>query len=176
MSSLLLKPFELRGEFAGFIRTVQGKRRMVLRSEGKDWLLKIPKELRHHLTSTLSDGCQLTVVGDELLEAGEQTPKRVVSSVQLLTATGDTVPLHCPIRVCNKKNCWRSGGKQLWHALEDSLARHGLAESITLEAVDCLDHCKRGPAVEWEGQEFLRCSTEDAETIVAAILAKVRNS
>jgi predicted metal-binding protein len=174
MSHLPSKPFELRGEFAGFIRTVQGKRRMVLRTDGEEHLLKVPKELRHQLTTSLAPGTKVAVTGDEVVEEGEHAPKRVVSQVQRLTSSGEAVIIHCPIRVCSKKNCWRSGGKELWHALEASLARRGLSDSVPLETVDCMDHCKRAPNAEWEGREFLRCSLEDAEKIVDLVQARDR--
>jgi (2Fe-2S) ferredoxin len=167
--SALPKTFELRGEFAGFIRTIQGKRRMVLHADHENWLLKVPKDLRHHLTTTLSPGSKIAVTGEEFFEEGHDGPKRVVSKVQFLTPSGETIPIHCPIRICTKKNCWRSGGKQLWQALEESLVRRGLAESVQLEAVDCMDHCKHGPNVEWQGCEYHRCSPEDAEKIVDTV-------
>ena len=174
MSSSQPKTFELRGEFAGFIRTVQGKRRMVLRTDQEDHLLKVPRDLRHHLASTLSPGSHIAVSGEEELDEGKSDPKRVVSKVQLLTPSGTAVPILCPIRVCTKKNCWRSGGKQLWHALEESLARRGLADAVQLEAVDCLDDCDRAPTAEWQGCKFHRCTPADAEKIVDSVQEKER--
>jgi hypothetical protein len=172
MSSSRPKTFELRGVFAGFIRTVHGKRRMVLRTDQEDCFLKVPKDLRHHLASALSPGSQIAVSGDEELDDGKSDPKRVVSRVQLLTASGTAIPILCPIRVCTKKNCWRSGGKQLWHAFEESLARRGLTDAVQLEGVDCLDDCDRAPNAEWQGCKFHRCTLADAEKIVDIVQKK----
>lgn len=163
------QPFELHGEFAGFIRTLLGKKRMVLRTEKDDCFLKVPKALRHRLTGALIPGSKIAVTGHQVVEESGRGPKMVVSTVQLLTAAGTAVPVGCPIRVCTKKNCWRSGGKELWHALETTLAERGLTGVVQLEEVDCLDHCKRAPNAEWQGCEFHRCSPKDAEKIVDAV-------
>jgi hypothetical protein len=169
MSAHLSKPFELHGEFAGFIRTLLGKRRMVLRTEKEDCFLKVPKALRHRLTGALYPGTKIAVTGHEVIGEGGSGPRLVVSSVHVVTPSGLEVPAGCPIRVCTKKNCWRSGGKELWHALEGTLAERGLTGVVQLEGVDCLDHCKRAPNAEWQGCEFHRCSPRDAEKIVDAV-------
>jgi hypothetical protein len=163
------KPFEMQGEFAGFIRSLVGKRRMVLRTEKEDHFLKVPKALRHRLTGALFPGSKIAVTGHEVHEEGGRGPKLVVETVHLVTAAGLEVPAGCPIRVCTKKNCWRSGGKELWHALEAELAERGLTGVVQLEGVDCLDHCKKAPNAEWEGCEFHRCTPRDAERIVDTV-------
>ena len=119
--------------------------------------VKVPKALRHRLTGALSPGSRIFVTGHEKWEEG-RGPKLVVASVHLVTATGLEVPAGCPIRVCTRKNCWRSGGRELWQALEITLAERGLTGVVELRGVDCLDHCKRAPNAEWQDYEFHRCS------------------
>ena len=159
--------FELRGEFRGFIRTLLGKKRMVLRVGQEEHFLKVEKELRHRLKTTLAPGSEILVSGPEVDDHGRPLLKRVVSGVRLMTAHGLVACVRCPIRVCTKKNCWRNGGQELWHALEGTLARHDLAEAVQLEGVHCLDHCKRGPNAEWQGHDYHHCTPRDAERIVA---------
>jgi hypothetical protein len=154
--------FELRGQFCGFIRTLLGKKRMVLRAEGEEHFLKVEKELRHRMKHALAPGSEIVVSGQELL--GDR--KRVVSNVHLITPAGPVACAICPIRVCTKKTCWRNGGKELLQALEGSIARGGLADEVQLEGVHCLDHCKRGPNAEWQGHVFHHCTPRDAERIV----------
>lgn len=72
----------------------------------------------------------------------------------------------CPIRVCARKNCWRDGGRELYRELEHQIKDAGLGDIIKLKAVDCLDNCKHGPAVEVAGTDFLRCKPHDAERIL----------
>jgi hypothetical protein len=143
---------------------------MVLRTPEDDYFLKVPKALRHRLTDALGVGAKIAVWGDEVYdEHPERGPKRVVSRVQMLTGSGAGVPVVCPIRVCTKKSCWRSGGKELWRSLEDSVAQRGLEGIVVLEGVDCLDHCKKGPNAEWQGQDYHHCKPADAETILDAV-------
>jgi hypothetical protein len=162
MSSSPATSFELRGQFCGFVRTLLGRRRMVLRVDKVEHFLKVDKELRHRLKTALTPGSEILVLGHE--RPGDK--KRVVDEVKLMTPEGPVACAVCPIRVCTKKNCWRNGGKELWEALEVTLARQGLTGAIPLEGVHCLDHCKRGPNAEWQGRDFHHCTPRDSERIV----------
>lgn len=161
-------PFELRGEYCGFIRTMLGKKRMVLRIGSEEHFLKVEKALRHRLKNALTPGTEVLVSGHE--RAGDR--KRVVSNVHVFTAEGPVACATCPIRVCTKNKCWHAGGKELWQALEDTIARRGLMEEVQLEGVHCLDHCKRGPNAEWQGHDFHHCTPRDAERIVGRAAGK----
>lgn len=154
--------FELRGQFRGFIRSLLGRRRMVLRVGAEEHFLKVEKELRNRLKDVLAPGAEILVSGHE--RPGDR--KRVVSSVHFMTPEGPVTCATCPIRVCTKKTCWRNGGKELWQALEGIIAQRGLADEVQLEGVRCLDHCKRGPNAEWQGHDFHHCTPRDAERIV----------
>lgn len=161
MASSASPAFELRGEFRGFFRDIFGKRRMVLRVEGEERYLKVPKELRELLAGKIAPG-------DEIVAGGvEEDRKPVVSRVRL--AAGAEICAACPIKVCTKKTCWRNGGRELWQALEHQLARAGLDGVVELKGVDCLDRCKHGPNADWQRHEFERCRPADAETIVAKV-------
>jgi hypothetical protein len=160
--------FELRGRFCGFIRTLLGKRRMVVRADGEEHFLKVEKELRERLKHTLSPGVEILVSGHERPGDG----KRVISNVHFITPEGPVACATCPVRVCTKKTCWRNGGKELWQALEANIAHHGLADEVQLEGVHCLDHCKRGPNAEWQGHDFHHCTPRDAERIVSRAAGK----
>ncbi|MDR3402371.1 MAG: (2Fe-2S) ferredoxin domain-containing protein [Chthoniobacter sp.] len=176
MASPVPTLFELRGQFCGFIRTLLGRKRMVLRVGQEEHFLKVEKELRHRLKAVLVPGSEILVSGRERDEHGRPIAKRVVSDVRLMTAHGPVACVRCPIRVCTKKNCWRNGGQQLWHALEDTLTRRGLADAVELKGVHCLDHCKRGPNAEWQGHDFHHCTPKDAERIVAVAAEKEEKS
>ncbi|HEY3901822.1 MAG TPA: (2Fe-2S) ferredoxin domain-containing protein [Chthoniobacter sp.] len=163
--------FEVRGEYCGFIRTLLGKKRMVLKTAGEETFFKVPRDLRRYLRSVLAPGSEITVTGYEILD-DRQHLKRIASDVRL-TATGQSLACaQCPIHVCVKKNCWRSGGRELWQALEAAVARRGVGESVQLKAVHCLDHCKKAPNAEWAGNDFHRCTPDDADGIVARALGE----
>jgi hypothetical protein len=158
--------FELRGRFAGFFRDVFGKRRMVLRVDGEELYLKVPKPWRRELEGRLRSGDTLVVAGSGRDGVSADRDRRVVTQIRL---EGEAACLACPIRVCAGKNCWRSGGRELWRELERQIEDAGLADTVRLKAVDCLDRCKRGPNAEIAGSDFHRCSPHDAEKILLQI-------
>jgi (2Fe-2S) ferredoxin len=161
----------MRGEYCGCIRTLLGKKRMVLRAAGEESFLKVPKDLRRYLQSVLVPGTDITVTGYEVLD-DRQRLKRVVSDVRLTESGESLTCAQCPIHVCVKKNCWRNGGRELWQALEVAVAGRDAGDKVRLKAVRCLDHCEKGPNVEWAGHDFHRCSPADADRIVAMALGE----
>jgi hypothetical protein len=164
--------FVLRGEYCGFIRTLLGKKRMVLRVAGEEHFLKVEKDLRHRVKASVAMGTEIVVEGAEEIEEGRVGAKRVVSTVRMAGAEGSAICMQCPIRVCTKNKCWHHGGKELWKALEETIAHRGLGDEVQLEGVHCLDHCKKGPNAEWEGHDFHYCTPRDAARIVATVAGK----
>ena len=158
--------FQIKGEFRGFFRDVFGNRRMALRTGSSEFYLKVPKRLRKTLGTTLVPGQRVVARGAIKLDRKTGDERRVVSQVRL--ASGAL--LASPIRVCVKKNCWRNGGKELWHALKRGIGEAGLDDDIRLKAVDCLDHCKRGPNAECAGCDFHHCTPADAKKILEPFL------
>lgn len=184
-------PFELTGRYGGFTFTATGKRRMVLRAAGaggSEYLLKVPKELRRRVVANFRPDEEVLVAGIEEKDALTGVTHRwVISSIRSarvvsLGGAPATPSSRCgdevggPILVCAKKNCWRAGGRELWHALEHALEARGLEAAIPLKAVHCLDRCKHAPNVEWQGCAFRRCTPADTETIVARVAAATLRS
>ena len=147
--------FQLAGRFSGLVRDFFGKRRMVLRIADDVVYMKAPKALRRQLDGVL-------VAGQEIVVAGQHSPGgrglRVVSQVWI---AGNPACVSCPVRVCVKKSCWRNGGRELWAAFEQKVAEDGL------EAVNCLDDCKRGPNAECGGDRLHHATPQDARQILA---------
>lgn len=172
-------PQELPGTFGGFVRTLLGERRLLLHAGGEERLLKVPKELRHLLEDRLEKGQAITVHGAEEVEHRSGDRVFLVASVQMEGAhfrgvSRDESCIVCPIQVCAKKNCWRSGGKEVFEALQIALNRRGLSHAVEVQAVGCMDHCKKAPNVSWNSQEYHRVSLRDAEWIVEHVATSVR--
>jgi len=49
------------------------------------------------------------------------------------------------VQLCQKKNCFKRGGTQLWESFEQ--VAEDTAQPFKLEAVGCLGGCKRGPNI-----------------------------
>lgn len=47
------------------------------------------------------------------------------------------------VQICQKKNCCKKGGDDLWEAFESASERH----QFKLEPIGCLGGCKRGPNI-----------------------------
>ena len=173
----LSAPFELTGSFGGFVFTDAGKRRLRLHMGEQEYLLKVPRILRRRIIGKFRVGEPIRVGGTEERDIETGTLKRLVSQVvpdetngstRVASPLTDSAPIvTCPIRVCSKKNCWRNGGRELWHALGQELDARNLTGQIELQQVGCLDRCKRAPNVDWGDHEFTHCSPGDATAIIA---------
>ncbi len=169
-------PFEVTGQFGGFVFTDAGKRRMLLRCGPEARLLKVPRVLRRRIIGKFGPGESIRVAGTQERDAETGVFKEVVSRVLPAAdhASGAAEPppvprmsaAPCVIRVCAKKHCWRQGGRELWEALDRQLAAVGRPENIKLKPVGCLDHCKHAPNLECGHRVHSRCSSHEAETIL----------
>lgn len=174
---LVSNPFVLAGGFGGFVCNAAGKRRLLLRLGEHDCLLKLPRLLRRSLIGKLRPGEPIRVAGVEDRDPDTGLLRRVVTHVAADTgdSTGPVPPpaaavtavAVCKILVCAKKNCWRKGGRELWEALTHERAVLGLVGQIELRRVGCLDRCNRAPNIDCGGDEYARCSSQDARAILA---------
>lgn len=148
--------FRLQGEFAGFVRTTAGKKRMILRIDGEDVLLKVQRAFRAELSGRLARGTAVEVAGVVSTDVFTGETKRVVTQVRPTDSMARAQT--CTIKVCAKKNCWKQGGKELWRAFETEIAGREWEEVVRLKAVGCLDECKHAPNIECQGQIHRHCS------------------
>ncbi len=157
--------FVLPGHFAGIVRNEAGKRRMLLRTEKAEVELKLPAALRKKIRKRLVEGMELVVAGFE--EGVDTRRKRLVLKVEFPAreAAGPARVL-CPLQVCTKKHCWRSGGQELWTALKRQLKDAGLQETISVESVHCLDNCKQGPNLTCQGELLERFTLPEVSELV----------
>lgn len=166
------KPFAVRGEFGGFFENAEGKRRMLLRIDGSEVAFKLPRELRRKYGDRLEVGQTLEIEGTECRDLFSGREKRVIEHLHILRDAVLTGPCaSCTIRVCTKKNCWHSGGKALWHFLEEKIATAGLNDVVRLEAIRCLDQCKHAPVIEARGRDYRDCDRETAGRLIDSLAA-----
>ena len=163
-----MSAFSLTGEFAGYVRSENGKRRMLLRTLDQELLLKIPKELRQELDGMLREGMRITATGHEEMDGEHCRP--VVSQVIFAP---DEPSASCTIRVCSKKNCWKSGGREVALVLEKELERTGLDGRVRLKISGCLDHCKFAPTVACNERIIERCDAECARELVERLRTRL---
>jgi hypothetical protein len=161
------KAFGVYGEFLGFVTNPRGKRRARLRIEGSDVDFKFPRELRRKYEEHLAVGQTLAIEGRVRSDEFTGEEKRIVDRLRIVAgAEMAAACATCTIRVCTKKNCWHSGGKALWHFLEEKIAASGASGAVRLEAVRCLDHCKHAPVVAVGKKPYVDCDREMAARLI----------
>lgn len=177
MHFLLESKFELKGVFEGLEKNAEGKRRLRLRVEGKVLELKLPKELRKQYVDRLRPGAEILVGGLEQRRMFKEA-KRVISRIWILSmpSAQPAACVKCPIRVCSKKNCWKSGGKQLWNYLENRIEEEGLGDIVELRAVGCLKNCDNPPNIAYNRKVHGCCSRQYADRILEEIASKHRKA
>jgi Thioredoxin-like [2Fe-2S] ferredoxin len=153
--------FEYAGQFGGFFRDFFGNQRMVLRTGGDELFLGVTAPLRTRLAKLLAPGQEIVVAGKTL------TGTRVTELVSHAWIEGQPVSAGC-IRVCSKKKCWRAGGKEIWDTLNGYLPQSELGQCLKLETVHCLDNCKHGPNLEFDGSLVQHCTTKKAVELLKA--------
>jgi NADH:ubiquinone oxidoreductase subunit E len=160
--------FTFTGQFAGFTRLPNGKRRMLLRALHQELVLKVPRELRQELDGMLTPGANLTVHGVERADGDHR--KLVVSEVELS-------PEHrihaCTIRVCSKKNCWRQGGREIAQQIGEELERADLDDVVRVKLSGCLDCCKFAPTIACNEHVISECDSESVVDLVKRLQARL---
>jgi (2Fe-2S) ferredoxin len=142
---------------------------------GIEFLVKLCKELRASLSSVLTPGLRVQVVGEKehnlkngkiKLKAyslklsgsndrGAKQLDRTKALVGVVTADLTKPPQTAKapaqtkgkILVCQKSDCQKRGGAAVCKALEDALNSRGLAGQVTVQGTGCLKQCKAGPNI-----------------------------
>jgi NADH:ubiquinone oxidoreductase subunit E len=161
--------FTFTGEFAGFVRLADGKRRLLLRTHEQELLFKLAKEMRQELDGMLAPGASVTVKG---IEEDDGEHRRLV--VSELHIDPEHQRGHCTVRVCSKKNCWRAGGRELAHLLEKEIDEAGLSDVVRLKITGCLDRCDDAPTVACNEHHIAPCTPHAAQELVARLKARLK--
>lgn len=131
--------------------------------EGKYWL-KVAKELRDDLDFQINKGSQLKVTGQQkqYLKTGKTKFKAIAieliseapdkqktkikeKEVSLLPVFDRTKKSKAKVLVCQKSNCWKKGGKEVYAELETALSDRHLDGLIPIKKTGCLGKCKKAP-------------------------------
>ncbi len=140
--------FQIEGEFLGVCALDGYKLKYLrLRTVERDFLVKIPKELRGGMVYKLSIGDRLRCEGiqKDLKFKAYAIEKVDISTpvAQLKEHTAKKAKVK--ILICQSSDCLRNGGKELYSALNQQLHSHNLNESVALQSTGCLKRCKQAP-------------------------------
>jgi (2Fe-2S) ferredoxin len=144
-----LPELNLEGQFLGFVVDESGKcKHLHLAIPSGNIKLKVPKELRRSLVSSLQPGEQIRVSVISKLNQRNNTIKLKASHIQAIGFCPLQKPLETPqakIMVCQKSGCIKKGGKSLLSQLEQTLCDRGLLDKVTIEHTGCQKRCSSAP-------------------------------
>lgn len=143
--------FSIEGEFVGVCALDGYKLKyMKLRTADRDFLIKIPKELRMEMVYKLSLGDRIYCEGvqkDRKLKAYLIEKRIEVDKSGELSPTIKAPASRAKVKIliCQKSHCLKNGGKEVYAALTEQLNSHDLNDSVSLQATGCLKCCKQAP-------------------------------
>lgn len=156
--------FRLEGQFVGFINKPNGRLKSLrLMLNDKELHIKLNKELRNSLEYGLAVGDWLQVVGIQKFKGSFNDFKLKAFQVNRLSCsleckddlnqnysvTPETVSSSCQkkgkILLCNKSDCAKNGSEKLYQALQKTICRLGLKDSVTIQKTSCQKRCKKAP-------------------------------
>ncbi|BAY10390.1 (2Fe-2S) ferredoxin domain-containing protein [Calothrix sp. NIES-2098] len=143
-----LSELNLEGKFLGFVGDEGKFKYLRLAIPAGNLQVKVPKELRGSLGSTLVPGEHIRV--DGISQLNPHTGKIKFKAFRV-KATG-VCPIEnlspqtkAKIMVCQKSGCVKRGGKGLLSELEKTLCDRGLIDKVTIEHTGCQKRCSSAP-------------------------------
>lgn len=153
--------FQLEGQFLGFISKPNGQLKSLrLSIDKRELRIKLDKGLRGSLGTGLASGDWIQVLGEQKFKGSFSEFKLKAFQVNRLscsleckenktTNSLETAPSSCSkkgkILLCNKSDCAKNGGRQLYEELQKTLCRLGLEDSVTIQKTSCQKRCSKAP-------------------------------
>ncbi|MEH2070492.1 MAG: (2Fe-2S) ferredoxin domain-containing protein [Nostoc sp.] len=144
-----LSELNLEGQFLGFVGAEPKKYKYLqLAVPDGTMQIKLPKDLRRSLSSSLVAGEQIRVLAHSQLDS--HTGEIKIKAYRVTPIGGcpiQSLPLEsqAKIMVCQKSGCLKRGGKGLLSELEKTLCDRGLLDKVTIEQTSCQKCCSSAP-------------------------------
>jgi len=178
--------FSFEGRFLGFVYKDGYKLKYIqlATSEG-EFYIKLAKELRCALGSlglTLIPGDWLQVSGERKFElkkaelkfkaydikrvAPKHSEPNTTTQVEPVKAEIATAIPKANILVCQKSDCWKRGGREVCHALQQEISDRGLEGQVAVKQTGCMKQCKAGPNIVVNKTRYSRIEPEQVPDII----------
>lgn len=152
-------PFQLEGEFVGIIFKSSGQPKSLRLAVGERELrVKLDKSLRNSQSLGLIPGDWISITGEQQFKGSFTKLKLKAYEVNRLScrlecktqdSSTTTQPKTCPkkgkILLCNKSDCAKRGGRELYQTLQKTLCNLGLQDHVTIEKTSCQKRCGKAP-------------------------------
>ncbi len=155
--------YQIEGEFLGFIPKPGGELKYIQVRVGERIIpIKLAKELRETLGRKLVKGDRLSVLLEQtvsghgiklklktnrvaILGTGDQS--LVLESASVSSASKPEKNQKGKILLCGKSSCSKRRGKQLDHALTETLKQLGLQDRVSIKLTGCQKQCKKASSI-----------------------------
>ena len=140
--------FTMEGQFIGFVTDGPKLKYLKLLSAQREYWFKLPKDQRASEDWDLKTQEWIRVSGERKQDRKTGTFKLKAHEVQRTTTVVAAVAKpQAKILVCGKSDCWKRGGREVYHALQETLHQQGLEQQVAMVKTGCMDRCKVGPNV-----------------------------
>jgi (2Fe-2S) ferredoxin len=168
--------WQLEGRFLSLLVKDGKPKYLRLMTADGEYCVKLAKELRASVSTTLIPGAWIQVWGEK--KNGYKTdPTKLKAFKVSMAAPGQTEtappvkaerPASATILVCQKSDCLKRGGKAVCRALEAALSDRNLTDQVTLRGTGCMKQCKAGPHVVFmpEKARYSRVAAHDVAALV----------
>ncbi|PSB48195.1 hypothetical protein [Chroococcidiopsis sp. CCNUC1] len=174
-----LLAFHVEGKFLGFtVDRDSTPKYLQLEVATEQLRIKIAKQSRFRLGSTLKPGDRIEVFGEQKFKYETGEFKLKADRIHKLTANSDNDSDRQPengkvkIVACYKPGCLKKGGSKLVSVLEGVLRDRGLGDRVTIQTTGCLKRCSQAPNLILK-PDNLSLNNMTPEAAIAALLERV---
>ena len=182
-----VRKFVLEGRFLNTVgkSTSKPKYMRLATAEGEQ-LLKISKALRPLLMQNhLEVGSWITVSGKETYKPKKGKRKRKIKTIDshpTLASSPQSPLLEGKVKakpkkekkkenifVCQKSSCCKRGGKAVYQAAKETVAKHELRDRVQVKPTGCMGKCKKGPCLvmQQDKSRYVGIKPEEVPDIIA---------
>lgn len=172
--------FNVEGSFLGFVFKDGYKVKYIrLATAEGEIFIKLAKAIRYSFSYNLTPGDWLQVYGERKFDLKTAELKFKAYEIQRVTpnhskTTVKQEPLvtevpakpKANILVCQKSDCWKRGGKEVCHALQQEISDRGLDDQVTIKQTGCMKQCKAGPNIIVNKTRYSRIEAEQVPDII----------
>ena len=154
-------PFQLQGKFVGFIYKSNGQAKSLILAVGERELrIKIDKSLQDTHFLNLLPGDWISITGEQEFKKEKFTKLKLKAyEIDRLSCDvkcnpqeetnamgkGKACAKKGKILICNKSDCAKRGGKELYGVLEKTISNLGLEKHVTIQKTGCQKRCGKAP-------------------------------
>lgn len=150
----------LQGRYVSGVESSKGQLKSVqIDTDSGMQTVHLPKSLREIAQQelTLGEPVRIWALADKKPKQKLKKELRALQIVPLQPKPIVSIPLAQPsikpaspqltVQLCQRKNCCKRGGDQLWQAFEKAAYESSRDRPFKLESVGCLGGCKHGPNI-----------------------------